>query len=91
MCQRDEKMGMTIEDYINIIKNWLYKGTDGLTNTRLGYMEGWFHKADKEAFETAITTMYKYQKIEQLVKFYKNAGEIPIFVLEGVLKDGNDD
>jgi hypothetical protein len=35
--------------------------------------------------------MYKYQKIEQLVKFYKNAGEIPIFVLEGVLEDGNDD
>jgi hypothetical protein len=83
-------MGMTIEDYIKIIKSWLYKGTDGLTNTRLGYMEGWFHKTDKEAFETAITTMYKYQKIEQLVKFYKNAGEIPIFVLEGVLKDGND-
>jgi hypothetical protein len=27
-------MGMTIEDYINIIKNWLYKGTNGLTNTK---------------------------------------------------------
>lgn len=60
-------MGMTIEDYIKIIKNWLYKGTNGLTNTRLGYMEGWFHKTDKEAFETAINIMRKYQKIEHIV------------------------
>lgn len=59
-------MGMTIEDYINIIKNWLYRGTNGLTNTELGYMEGWFHKTDKEAFETAIEIMCKYQKLNKL-------------------------
>lgn len=60
-------MGMTINDYIKIIKNWLYKGTNGLTNTKLGYMEGWFHKTDKEAFETAIDIMNKYQKIVDIV------------------------
>lgn len=59
-------MEMTIEDYINIIKNWLYRGTNGLTNTELGYMEGWFHKTDKEAFETAIEIMCKYQKLNKL-------------------------
>ena len=59
-------MEMTIEDYINIIKNWLYRGTNGLTNTKLGYMEGWFHKTDKEAFETAIEIMCKYQKLNKL-------------------------
>jgi hypothetical protein len=33
-------------------------------------MEGWFHKTDKEAFETAIDTMRKYQKIEQAYSAY---------------------
>ena len=63
-------MGMTIDDYIRIIKSWLYKGTGGLTNTRLGYMEGWFHKSDEEAFETAIDVMRKYQKIKEIVADY---------------------
>ncbi len=67
-------MGMTISDYIKIIKNWLYKGTDGLTNTKLGYMEGWFHKTDKEAFETAIDIMNKYQKIEKIVAHWACCG-----------------
>jgi hypothetical protein len=89
------KMGMTIEDYIKIIKSWLYKGTDGLTNTRLGYMEGWFHKTDKEAFETAITIMHKYQKIEQIIKDHDN-DRMPedywyIDRIREVLEDGNDD
>lgn len=59
-------MKMTIDDYIKILKLWLYKGTNGLTNTKLGYMEGWFHKTDKEAFETAIEIMHKYQMIKEI-------------------------
>lgn len=57
---------MTIDDYIKILKLWLYKGTTGLTNTKLGYMEGWFIKTDKEAFETAIEIMRKYQMIKEI-------------------------
>lgn len=33
------------------------KGTDGLTKDRLGYIEGWFHKEDVEAFEMAIKSL----------------------------------
>ena len=73
---------MKIEDYINIIKNWLYKGTNGLTDTKLGYMEGWFHKTDKETFETAINIMRKYQKIEKYIDFHK-LNETPFDELSG--------
>lgn len=86
-------MGMTIEDYIKIIKNWLYKGTNGLTNTRLGYMEGWFHKTDKEAFETAIETMRKYQKITEIVqsKTARVSFDIGFRQVKKVVEDGKID
>lgn len=45
---------MTREEAVEIIKKWLMEGTDGLTKDRLGYIEGWFHKEDAEAFEMAI-------------------------------------
>lgn len=88
-------MEMTISDYIKIIKNWLYKGTDGLTNTKLGYIEGWFHKTDKEAFETAIDIMNKYRKIEQIIKDHDD-DRMPddywyIDKIREVIEDGNAD
>jgi hypothetical protein len=84
-------MEMTISDYIKIIKNWLHKGTDGLTNTRLGYMEGWFHKTDKEAFETAINIMNKYQKIDEIYKNWSYGEDSCDCMkdIERVILDGN--
>lgn len=83
-------MEMKIDDYIKIIKSWLYKGTNGLTNIKLGYMEGWFHKTDKEAFETAITIMHKYQKIEQILDDCDLEAWEVLEKVKEVLKDGND-
>lgn len=80
-------MEMTIEDYIKIIKDWLYKGTNGLTNTKLGYMEGWFHKTDKKAFETAIAIMRKYQKIEQILKDVPYGGDATLRRIQEVVED----
>lgn len=48
---------MTREEAIKIIKKWLMEGTYGLTENRLGYIEGWFHKEDAEAFEMAIKAL----------------------------------
>jgi hypothetical protein len=74
-------MGMSIDEAIS----WLVSIAEYVGDDVPIYDE------DTVAIETAMNIMRKYQKIEQLVKFYKNAGEIPIFVLEGVLEDGNDD
>ena len=88
-------MRMSIEDYIKIIKNWLYKGTNGLTNTKLGYVEGWFHKTDKEAFETAIDIMRKYQKIQEIINNAKDSDGAVKYnwlyeQISGVMEDGTD-
>ena len=48
---------MTEEEVLKIIKKWLMKGTAGLTKDRPGYIEGWFHKKDAEAFEMAIKAL----------------------------------
>lgn len=48
---------MTGEEATKIIKEWLMEGTDGLTENSLGYIEGWFHKEDAEAFEMAIKVL----------------------------------
>lgn len=57
---------MTREEAVEIIKEWLIGGTDGLTKDSLGYIEakdslgyieGWFHKEDAEAFDMAIKAL----------------------------------
>lgn len=48
---------MTREEAVKIIKKWLMEGTYGLTENILGYIEGWFHKEDAEAFEMAIEAL----------------------------------
>lgn len=48
---------MTREEASKIIKRWLNNGSDGLTKDRLGYIEGWFHNSDVEAFEMAIEAL----------------------------------
>ena len=74
---------LTIEDVIDVLS---------MIQKSVPYTNANDEEADilKRSLNKAVDTMNKYQKIEQLVKFYKNAGEIPIFVLEGVLKDGKD-
>lgn len=53
--ESEEKM--TTEEAVEIIKEWLMEGTDGLTKDSLGYIEGWFHKEDAEAFDMAIKAL----------------------------------
>lgn len=48
---------MKREEAVEIIKKWLMEGTYGLTENRLGYIEGWFYKEDAEAFEMAIKVL----------------------------------
>ena len=48
---------MTREEASNRLKQWIRNGCDGMTDERLGYIEGWFHKSDKEAFEQAIKAL----------------------------------
>lgn len=48
---------MTKEEASNRLKQWIRNGCDGMTDERLGYIEGWFHKSDKEAFEQAIKAL----------------------------------
>ena len=69
-------MEMTIDDYIKILKLWLNKRINRLTNTEWGYMEGWFHKTDKEAFETAIEIMRKYQMIKEIIEVDNAESEV---------------
>ena len=45
---------MTKEEAKKIIIKWLNKGKDGKTKERLGYLEGWFHDKDEEAFNIAV-------------------------------------
>ena len=53
---------MQREEAAKILKRWLRNGADGMTDERLGYIEGWFHKEDREAFETAIKILeQKYE------------------------------
>lgn len=78
---------MTIDDYIKILKLWIYKKTNRLTNTEFGYMEGWFHKTDKEAFEAAIEIMRKYQKIEQILKDIPYGGDVTVRRIQEVIED----
>ena len=48
---------MTREGARVIIIEWLNKGKDGKTKERLGYLEGWFHDSDEEAFNMAIEAL----------------------------------
>lgn len=49
---------MTYEKATEIMTNWLNNGHEGMTGERLGYIEGWFHEYDKEAFELAIEALH---------------------------------
>ena len=73
---------MTREDVISILKKWLVNGCDGLTDDTLGYIEGWFQREDKEAFEFAINAI-------ETGDIYMNAEDYNLF-LEGY-KQGKHD
>ena len=53
---------MTTKEARKILKRWLKLGVDGLRgltdeDERLGYIDSWFNKDDKEAFELAINVL----------------------------------
>jgi hypothetical protein len=53
---------MTTKEARKILKRWLKLGTDGLRgltdeDERLGYIDSWFNRDDKEAFELAINAL----------------------------------
>lgn len=57
---------MKVEEAIQRLKQWLKVGSDaitedsdGMTEEKLGYLEGWFHKSDEEAFEMGIAALEK--------------------------------
>jgi hypothetical protein len=53
---------MTTKEARKILKRWLSLGNDGLRGLtdedgRLGYIDSWFNRDDKEAFELAINAL----------------------------------
>lgn len=53
---------MTTKEAREILKRWLKLGDDGLRglteeDERLGYIDSWFNRDDKEAFELAINAL----------------------------------
>lgn len=59
---------MTTKEARKILKRWLSLGSDGLRgltdeDERLGYIDSWFNRDDKEAFELAINAL---EVIDQL-------------------------
>lgn len=53
---------MTTKEARKILKRWLKLGGDGFRgltdeDERLGYIDSWFNKDDKEAFELAINVL----------------------------------
>lgn len=66
---------MTREEASNRLKQWIRNGCDGMTDEQLGYIEGWFHKSDKEALDMAIkalTALDKiYAELERSMKDYE--------------------
>lgn len=76
-------MKMTIEEsilYMELYKRKLFDSVSDLDK-------------DIEAYDIAIDTMCKYQKIEEIVKQYKKFGNIDFSmqIICGVVEDGNDD
>jgi hypothetical protein len=71
-------MGMSIDEAILYMKFYKRKLFD------------WFHRTDREAFETAIETMRNYQKIEEIVQHWIDedlASESPSFADSGTIED----
>lgn len=54
---------MTREKAIEVLKKWYKLGNEGLTDERLGYVESWFSKEDKEAFILTINVLCCFDQI----------------------------
>lgn len=54
---------MTIKKAIEVLKKWYKLGNEGLTDERLGYVESWFSKEDKETFILAINVLCCFDQI----------------------------
>ena len=72
-------MGMTIDKSIS----WI---TESILNMRKSQL----CISDKLALKTAIDTMRKYQKIEQIIKDIPYGGDATVRKIQEVVEDGND-
>ena len=50
---------MSYQEAAEIMKRWLDNGSEGFTGEQLGYIEGWFHQSDIDAFKLAIKALEK--------------------------------
>lgn len=58
---------MTIEQAKEVLEKWKDRGSDGLTDERLGYIDEWYHKKDDVAFEIAIKSLNMWDKVVEQI------------------------
>ena len=56
-----------LSEAIKRLQFWLKVGSDGMTEERYGYIQGWFHKQDVQVFEKAIDGLEKLEKIQDII------------------------
>lgn len=91
-------MGMTIEDIIDCFIRLKYAIEEGENNQNIDEVYPVlisFKKEHcievKEVVDSAITTMRKYQKIQEIIKDIPYGGDVTVRRIQEVLEDGNDD
>ena len=75
---------MTNEEAIQNLRGWLFKGIDGMTNERLGFIEGWFSKKDEEVFRMAIKALEQEPFINKPCVAYQACHEDKVKVLDKI-------
>ena len=78
-------MGMSIKEAIPILHDMYNYYNDTDIDAYIG-----FEKDDNNAIETALDTMRKYQKIEQILKDIPYGGEATVRRIQEVVENGND-
>lgn len=76
-------MGMSIKEAIPILHDMYNYYNDTDIDAYVG-----FDKEDNNAIETALDTMHKYEKIEQILKDISYGGEATVRRILEVVEDG---